>query len=62
MKTIGVRVDSILLYITIIYYLEKQLEDEEALEKKLTQQKAVKFEGEDNVDSDEERKKKQKAN
>jgi hypothetical protein len=37
--------------------IEKQLEDEENLEKKLKQDKDKKFGGEDEVDSEEERKK-----
>ena len=37
--------------------LEKQLEDEDALEKNLNKAKESKFKGEDEVDSEEERKK-----
>jgi hypothetical protein len=39
--------------------IEKQLEDEDALEKNLKQEKKNKFADEDAVDSDEERKKKE---
>jgi hypothetical protein len=40
------------------YSLEKQLEDEEALEKNLNQDKKKKFDDEDAYDSEEDRKKK----
>lgn len=39
-------------------FIEKQCEDDEALEKKAALNKASKFAGEDDVDSEEERKKK----
>jgi hypothetical protein len=58
--TIGVSIVSYLaLIVNLLFSIEKQLEDEEALEQNLNKDKDKKFKDEDEVDSEDERKKKQ---
>ena len=45
-------------YLFNLNFLEKQLDDDDELDKKMEETKGAKFKGEDEVDSDEERKKK----